>query len=453
MNNYSVKDVDIRKASEMQNKMKENMEQVKEALQKPIPTTEQKVSQSENTLKKAIEQKTKKVFKSIDDFRSNGKLADNDKALWKEYHENKKMEYTNYNTPTSSISPKVIAPDYAKYLLLECIDKQREIRPSNVKKITKDITSNKWAVSNASIGFDTNGNVIDGQHRLLACVNADKPISSLMVWNLAPETYKNIDRGASRNVKDDMEVEVGLSETLDLKGKANSNVRVTKVIGWLKAILSCKSKSAGKSSIGQGFTISTQEQTELIESEILNDEAYLDAVKWYEQFTFEQQRLHPELKKTKSGRPCQFARYQGVAAALVHYRVLQPELAYDFTSKLYGGCEIVAQDDGNLSTVALDKDNPIMRLRNKIISHQGSGSEVQDGLYSLTKNAIHKHYKGEKVKSFNQFKNETIHYSDWKIPNGQKADAIIAEANRQEFITDSIVREGDVDFKDTLKNN
>ena len=90
MNNYSVKDIDIRKASEVQNKMKENMEQVKEALQKPIPTTEQKVSESENTLKEAIEQKTKKVFKSIEDFRANGKLADTDKTAWKEHHENKR---------------------------------------------------------------------------------------------------------------------------------------------------------------------------------------------------------------------------------------------------------------------------------------------------------------------------------------------------------------------------
>ena len=66
MNNYSVKDIDIRKASEVQNKMKENMEQVKEALQKPIPTTEQKVSESENTLKEAIEQKTKNLIAQLD---------------------------------------------------------------------------------------------------------------------------------------------------------------------------------------------------------------------------------------------------------------------------------------------------------------------------------------------------------------------------------------------------
>ena len=101
------------------------MEQVKEALQKPIPTTEQKVSESENTLKEAIEQKTKKVFKSIEDFRANGKLADTDKTAWKEHHENKRMEYAAYDVPTSSITPKLIIPDYAKYLLLECIDKQR----------------------------------------------------------------------------------------------------------------------------------------------------------------------------------------------------------------------------------------------------------------------------------------------------------------------------------------
>ena len=431
-NNYQVRDIEIRKASEMQSKLKENMKEVKEALQKPLLPKETAI-QAETKLKEVIEKKTQKLFKSVEELRASlesSKDWDTQRGYIESYAGQHKAN-TDLYSPSDSIAatplPVKIPMNYARYILLNCIDKQREIRPVNVKKLTKDMKDGKFEVNNHSIAFDNKGALIDGQHRLLASINADKELKTLIVYNLPSESYTTIDRGASRNVKDDMEVEVGLSESLDLKGKPNSNARVGKVIAWLKAILACRKHSTVKGSLGTGWTIPTQLLTKRIQSDVLDNEAYLKAINWYEQFTFQLQGNHPELKKTNTGRPCQFGRYQGVAAALIYYRVAQPESAYDFISKLYGGCEIIKDKDGNLVTKTLDKDDPIMRLRNKLLSWKGSGAEAQDILYSLTKNAAHKHFGGKKVKSFNQFKNDSIFYEDWKIPCEEESELELAQ--------------------------
>ena len=431
-NNYQVRDIEIRKASEMQSKLKENMKEVKEALKKPILPKEASIEdtsvKAETKLKEVIEKKTQKFFKSIDELRANLESSKDwdvqrfNMDCYAEQHKTNTDTYSLSDSIASTPLPVKIPTNYAKYILLNCIDKQREIRPANVRKLTKDMKEGKFDVNNHSIAFDKTGSLIDGQHRLLASVNAEKDLETLVVYNLPCESYTTIDRGASRNIKDDMEVEVGLSESLDLKGKPNSNARVAKVIAWLKAIVACRKRSLIKGSIGAGWVRPSQEVTNCIQLDVLDNESYLKAIKWYEQFTFQLQGNHPELKKTNTGRPCQFGRYQGVAAALIYYRVAQPEFAYDFTSKLYGGCEIVKDKDGNLITKTLRKDDPIMRLRNKLLAWRGNGAEAQDTLYYLTKNAAHKHFGGQNIKSFNKFRSGTIFYEDWKIPCEEESE-------------------------------
>ena len=265
---HQMRDLEIRQASQMQTtKLKENMEQVKDALSLNIANNKQTSTEAEVQLKEVIKEKSEKKpvkFKTVQDFCDSLKSVEfaSLREPWAEKHNSEIVgNWSDGDEPIMSPQPTYICPDYAKYILMDHIDKQRDIRNSNLNKITKDLVKGNWKVTNASIAFDKNGNLIDGQHRILACVNSGVGFKTFVSSGYEPETYRNIDRGASRNVQDDMEVEIGLSDILELKSKPSAKARLTKTISWLKALVVSKNRSIGKTSLGQGWPNSTQEQT------------------------------------------------------------------------------------------------------------------------------------------------------------------------------------------------
>lgn len=78
----------------------------------------------------------------------------------------------------------------------------RKITEKNVANIMRALSNNEWSLNGETIKFDFNGNVLDGQHRLLACVRSGIPFRSYIVRNLAPETFTTIDIGAKRTAAD-----------------------------------------------------------------------------------------------------------------------------------------------------------------------------------------------------------------------------------------------------------
>lgn len=78
----------------------------------------------------------------------------------------------------------------------------RGVRQRQVDTFAGAIERGEWLLNGDAIRFDINGRLIDGQHRLLAVVKADKPIETLVVHGLAPETQETIDAGARRSFAD-----------------------------------------------------------------------------------------------------------------------------------------------------------------------------------------------------------------------------------------------------------
>ena len=62
---------------------------------------------------------------------------------------------------------------------------QRSLDRALVLTYSRDIAEGMWKPDGNTIKFDSDGNLIDGQHRLEACVQADKPIVSLVVWGVS----------------------------------------------------------------------------------------------------------------------------------------------------------------------------------------------------------------------------------------------------------------------------
>ena len=96
-----------------------------------------------------------------------------------------------------------VTPEMAAQWLETHNTGNRSIRLAHVTRLASDMSDGNWVASNGeSIKFDIDGRLVDGQHRLSACVLANIPISCLVVRGVAPDCYATIDIGRQKNTSD-----------------------------------------------------------------------------------------------------------------------------------------------------------------------------------------------------------------------------------------------------------
>lgn len=115
-----------------------------------------------------------------------------------------------------------ITPPMAKAWLALNVANYRPLKPRRVKSLAEDIKNGRWQENGESIKFDVEGNLIDGQHRLSACVSSNAPFRSLVVRGVRDDVA--IDRGRPRN----------LSDTLRRRGEKEYTALAT-ALRWLHA--------------------------------------------------------------------------------------------------------------------------------------------------------------------------------------------------------------------------
>lgn len=76
--------------------------------------------------------------------------------------------------------------------------KQRKVKRSHVERLAKDMREGRWQFNGETIKLGTDGRIIDGQHRLAACVLADSSFRTLMVEGVDDDTFRSIDIGIVR---------------------------------------------------------------------------------------------------------------------------------------------------------------------------------------------------------------------------------------------------------------
>jgi hypothetical protein len=101
--------------------------------------------------------------------------------------------------PTNSVV--LVTPQMANDWLLTN-NRNRNISKVRVAKIVDDIINYRWQYNGESIKFDVDGNLIDGQHRLLAIAQSERSLPLLIVNNLATESQQTIDLGRPRTLND-----------------------------------------------------------------------------------------------------------------------------------------------------------------------------------------------------------------------------------------------------------
>lgn len=83
----------------------------------------------------------------------------------------------------------------------------RNLRQMLADAYARDIINNKWPITGATISFDIEGKLLDGQHRLTAIINANKSIKSFVIRNLPLEARAVTDTGQSRTASDALRLE------------------------------------------------------------------------------------------------------------------------------------------------------------------------------------------------------------------------------------------------------
>jgi hypothetical protein len=110
-----------------------------------------------------------------------------------------------------------VTPEMAEKWLEERNTNNRKLseplKDRTVEAYARDMRANRWHLTGDAIKFDTDKVLLDGQHRLWACVIAEQAFETLVAYNVDPDARIVIDTGKKRT----------LGHYLQMGGEASAN--------------------------------------------------------------------------------------------------------------------------------------------------------------------------------------------------------------------------------------
>lgn len=99
-----------------------------------------------------------------------------------------------------------VTPELARQWLEKNV-RNRRPSPSVVTRYRSDMAANRWHYANDAICFDVDGNLINGQHRLMALAGLEgTTITFSVIFGLPTESQKFMDKGSRRSAAGDAEI-------------------------------------------------------------------------------------------------------------------------------------------------------------------------------------------------------------------------------------------------------
>lgn len=80
--------------------------------------------------------------------------------------------------------------------------RNRHVRQRDVIRYAQAMSKGEWLVTGEAVKFGFDGSLLDGQHRLLAIVEAGRTIKMLVIKGLHPEAQDVLDTGRARTASD-----------------------------------------------------------------------------------------------------------------------------------------------------------------------------------------------------------------------------------------------------------
>ncbi len=116
-----------------------------------------------------------------------------------------------------------ITPETAQKILDDVNQKNRKLRSLLSARYKREMNDGRWQITHQGIAFDTDGVLIDGQHRLLAIVESGIAITILVVEGLSPLARKATDQHGKRRPADSFAI-VSSYENPELVGRVTSAI-------------------------------------------------------------------------------------------------------------------------------------------------------------------------------------------------------------------------------------
>lgn len=113
-------------------------------------------------------------------------------------HRNPVLEGSQYPLPTEA-QILLVTPEMASdWLTHRTYDRNRKISKAITAKYLADMKGGRWKVTRQGLIFDTDGKIIDGQHRLSAVANGEVTVAFWVYPDEARDTFEVLDQGYKR---------------------------------------------------------------------------------------------------------------------------------------------------------------------------------------------------------------------------------------------------------------
>ena len=90
----------------------------------------------------------------------------------------------------------------------------RPVSKAVVRSFAQAMRRGEWMVTHQGIAFDTRGVLVDGQHRLAAIIEADRPVELTVFTEVGEGTFDVLDAGKRRSAADVLAIEGEKSSTM-----------------------------------------------------------------------------------------------------------------------------------------------------------------------------------------------------------------------------------------------
>lgn len=109
----------------------------------------------------------------------------------------KRIERYISNPPENS-RVFTITPDVAAEILDTRNKNNRPRTTTEVKKLAAHMASENWKLTGDTIKFSVSGRLLDGQHRLSACVQSEEPFRTHVIFGIDDDAFDFLDAGKKR---------------------------------------------------------------------------------------------------------------------------------------------------------------------------------------------------------------------------------------------------------------
>ena len=96
---------------------------------------------------------------------------------------------------------RTITPEEASKLLAGNRN-NRTIRPTRIAFFEGQLKRGEMQLTHQGVAVSPSGRLLDGQHRLIACVNTGIPLMTMVTWDVPQEAFAVLDSGCARTAGD-----------------------------------------------------------------------------------------------------------------------------------------------------------------------------------------------------------------------------------------------------------